>query len=110
MKSIVHVVLWGALLMLGLTACSMQMGKEFSGPRASEVLRPQETSMEAVERALGAPMGRGQGYLPGAGPIDVWEYHYATATAGGDAQQKMLFVFFDHRRLVQGYLWYSTFE
>lgn len=95
-------------LVVGLSACSMQLGKPLSGMRVAEVLQPQVTTMDAVQRALEAPQGRGRGYLPGAGPVEVWEYHYVTASAGGEAQQQQLLIFFDGQRVVQGYVWYST--
>lgn len=82
-----------------------------------------ETKMETVLAVLGEPRGRGKSFLaphliskPGstaasseaAGPTDVWDYYFAVGGMS-DVKQKMLLIFFDRERVVQGYIWFSDF-
>lgn len=94
-------------LSLTLGGCVAQFGKDFSPVAITANFRIGISNTDTALKFLGEPQGMGKAYLPQLGLVDVWEYHFAVASEG-DIKQKMLLLFFDKERRVQGYIWYSS--
>ena len=114
------VLLWGVVAASGC-APTITLGRDFAAQTVSEI-KIGETKMETVLAVLGEPRRRWSllapqlivkaGALPtnsdAAGAGDLWEYYFAVGSIS-EVKQKMLLIFFDKDRVVQGYLWFSEF-